>query len=149
MGGVHHNDQMRGYYHVRMKGRKYYKYVFWFLLDVAITNSFILCKHHTDLGIRTMKDFRTNLAKGLIGDYCSRKRPGRPRTVSQPKRFCSEHFPTRGAERGHRCHYCHNHKRERHDTVWYCKECNLFLCHNGRDNDCFYLYHTRFGPTMN
>ena len=32
MGGVDQNDQLRGYYHVRLKCRKYYKYIFWFLL---------------------------------------------------------------------------------------------------------------------
>ena len=39
MGGVHRNHQMKGYYHVRLKCRKYYKYIFWFLFDVAISNT--------------------------------------------------------------------------------------------------------------
>ena len=42
MGGVDDNDQLRGYYHVRLKCRKLYKYIFWFLFDVAIVNSFIV-----------------------------------------------------------------------------------------------------------
>ena len=37
MGGVDRNDQIRGYYSVRMKGRKFYRYIFWFLFDVSIT----------------------------------------------------------------------------------------------------------------
>ena len=41
MGGVDQNDQLRGYYHVRLKCRKYYKYIFWFLFDVAVINSYI------------------------------------------------------------------------------------------------------------
>ena len=28
MGGVDHNDQLRGYYNIRLKGRKFYKYIF-------------------------------------------------------------------------------------------------------------------------
>ena len=32
-----------------------------------------------------MKDFRCTLAKQMIGDYHSRKRPGRPSTRPQPK----------------------------------------------------------------
>ena len=68
MGGVDRNDQLRGYYHVRLKCRKYYRYIFWFMFEVAVTNSFILCKHHTDLGIHDMKTFRVELAKSLIGD---------------------------------------------------------------------------------
>ena len=40
MGGVDNNDQLRGY-QIRLKCRKFYKYVFWFLFDVAVINSFI------------------------------------------------------------------------------------------------------------
>ena len=49
MGEVDNNDQLRGYYHVCLKCRKYYKYIFWFLFDLMVTNSFILCRHFTDL----------------------------------------------------------------------------------------------------
>ena len=133
MGGVDNNDQLRGYYHVRLKCRKYYKYVFWFLFDVAITNGFILCKHFTDLGITNVRSFRKQLAKALIGTYCSRKCPGRPSLSLQPsKRFCTSYFPVRGAEKHHRCHYCSQYRHEQHGTVWYCNDCKLYLCHNGR-----------------
>ena len=138
MGGVDLNDQLRGYYHVRLKCRKYYKYIFWFIFDVAITNTYILCHYHTDLGVKSTKDLRVDLAQALIGDYSSRKRLGRPSRNPQPKRFCQHHFPTRGASTPHRCYYCHNFRHERHATVWYCKDCEFFLCHDGRENDCFY-----------
>ena len=42
MGGVDLGDQLRGSYHVRLKNRKNYKYIFCFLFDVAITNAYIL-----------------------------------------------------------------------------------------------------------
>ena len=32
---------------MRLKCRKYYKYIFWLLLDLVITNSYILWKHFT------------------------------------------------------------------------------------------------------
>ena len=147
MGGVDHNDQLRGYYHVRLKCRKYYKYIMWFLFDVAITNSYTLCKLHTDLKYNNIKDFRVNLAKELIGDYFSRKRPGRPPTQPSKKRFCKAHYPTKGPK-PRRCHYCYKYKKERHETSWCCKDCDIYLCHNGQD-DCFYMYHTRHGPTCN
>ena len=57
MGGVDRNDQIRGYYHVRLKTKKYYKYIFWFLFDLTITNSYILSSNFTKLGIKTIKDF--------------------------------------------------------------------------------------------
>ena len=144
MGGVDRNDQLRGYYNVRMKCRKLYKYIFWFLLDVSITNSYILykCFASEERKISDLKSFGVELAKSLVADYCSRKRPGRPSTSAPVKRFCAVHFPTQGAEKGRRCHYCYKYKHTRHETVWYCKDCNLFLCHNGREGDCFLQYHT-------
>ena len=88
-----------------------------------------------------VKAFRTELAKGLIGEYSSRKRSGRP-TLNLAKRFCAAHFPMRGSERVHRCHFRHTYNHQRHETVWYCQDCDWFLCHNGREDDCFLLYHT-------
>ena len=146
MGGVDHNDQLRGYYHVRLKCRKYYKYIFWFMFDLAITNTYVLYKTYTDHTIQNLKTFRTELARSLIGEYASRKRPGRPSGSQPVKRFCSSHFPVRGAEKAHRCHYCHSYKHERHETVWYCRDCQFFICHSGRDDDCFWLYHMHHVP---
>ena len=70
MGGVDRGDQLQGYYSSRSKSRKFYKYIFYFLLDVTITNAFILMKKHTNKGSKmTIKDFRLKLASELIGDY--------------------------------------------------------------------------------
>lgn len=145
MGGVDRNDQLRGFYNVRLKCRKFYKYVFWFFFDIAITNSYILFRQYNDVKetrIPDLKTFRVELARSLIADYCSRKKRGRPSLSTPVKRFCQAHFPVRGAEKGRRCHYCYTYKRVRHETVWYCRDCNHFLCHNGKENDCFLLYHT-------
>ena len=71
MEGVDQNDQLRGYYHLRLKCRKY---IFWLMFEVAVANSLILCTNHTDIGIKDNKTFRVMLAKSLIGNYCSRKR---------------------------------------------------------------------------
>ena len=94
MGGVDRGDQVHGYYSCRTKCRKFYKYIFHFLLDVAITNAFILQKHYcrADSPHKTILEFCLKLAKKLIGDYCSRRRPGRGAGVirSLPLR----HFPT-------------------------------------------------------
>ncbi len=137
MGGVDLNDQLRGYYRVRLKGRKFYKYIFWFLFDVAITNSYILCKHLT---VRSLKQFRTDLAQALLEDYNGRKRRGRPSIARPPQRLCISHFPTKQGKKC-RCQYCYHQCHERHETHWYCSACNKYLCHNGCSDDCFLLYH--------
>ena len=78
MSGVNENDQLQGYYAVRTKSTKCYKYIFWFLFDVAIVNSFILYKRVPTVGKKSLKEFRVELAKQLIGSYSSRKYCGRP-----------------------------------------------------------------------
>ena len=140
MGGVDRNDQLRGYYHVRTKGRKYYKYLFWFLFDVACTNTYILAKHYSNLTVCGMKAFTRTLATELIGSYANRKRRGRPALLTF-KRFRPNHFPRKGgSNQGYRCHYC-SLKKVRRNTVWQCKDCQVFLCHTGKADDCFLLYH--------
>ncbi len=69
-------DQLRGYYKCRVKSRKFYKYIFYFLLDVAITNSFVLQlgwspRAGPHNAIKTIKAFHLQLAQELIGSYCS------------------------------------------------------------------------------
>lgn len=152
MGGVDRSDQLRGYYHVRYKCRKYYKYVFWFLLDLAITNAYVLSQLNPDNRVRHVKDFRASLAKELIGTYFGKKRAGRPSIGPPTTRFCQHHFPMKVEKSRHRCHYCHNYRKRRRETVWRCNECQLYFCHTGQQaSDCFRIYHTRHvnGPTSN
>ena len=92
MGGVDHGDQLRGYYNCRTKSRKFYKYIYTFLLDVAITNAFILLKYFCPGSrISNYKNFRLQLAKELVGNYCSRRRRGRGGTVIHTLPY--RHFP--------------------------------------------------------
>ena len=42
MRGVDQNDQLRTYYLVRLKSRKFYKYIFLFLFELAVTNAFVV-----------------------------------------------------------------------------------------------------------
>ena len=76
MGGVDKNDQLREYYHVRLKSRKYYKYLFWMLFDVSITNTLIIARGNPALQAATkiVKKFRTTIAHELLHCYCSRER---------------------------------------------------------------------------
>ena len=91
MGGVDKNDQLCGYYSVRTKSRKSYIYLFWFLFDVAILNSFILYGLSPATGRKkTLKDFRVELAHQLIGSYNSRKYGGQPH-ANESKVACMYH----------------------------------------------------------
>ena len=79
MAGVDKNDQLREYYALRTKSTKNYRYIFWFLFDVAIVNAFILYQRVPTVGKKlTLKEFRVELAKQMISTYNSRKHRGRP-----------------------------------------------------------------------
>ena len=68
MGGVDTGDQARDYYRMRTKFRN-----FTFIKDVAVTNSYILYKNHSPTPkLKSIKDFRLELATQLIGTYNSR-----------------------------------------------------------------------------
>ena len=149
MGGVDRGDQLRGYYRCRSKSRKFYKYVFYFLLDMAITNAFILMKNFTSsCPFKDFKSFRLQLAKELIGEYCSRRRQGRGGTVIHPLPF--RHYPIRLDDDNdgprHPRGPCALHRDIRHRRVlstWYCRECGEWLCHSGDpSSDCFMKCHT-------
>ena len=148
MGGVDRGDQLRGYYRCRSKSRKFYKYTFFFLFDVAITNAFILLKSSGSCPFKDLKSFRLQLAEDLIGEYCSRRRRGRGGSVIHQLPF--RHFPIRldnnsdGPRRPRgpcALHRDTNHRRVA--STWYCRECDEWLCHTGDADDCFMRWHAR------
>ena len=112
IGGVDRGDQLRGYYNCRVKSRKFYKYTFYFLFDVSITNAFILYKNFcSSPTFNTIKKFRLQLARELIGDYTSRRRAGSGGGAIRPLPL--QHFPlkiTKGdsepERKRRRCAHC-------------------------------------------
>ena len=148
MRGVDHGDQLRAYHLCRSKCRKFYKYIFWFLVDVAVTNSYIFFRNYcaSTLPLKNTKEFRLNLANNLIGSYNSRKRPGRAHNVC--KSLSILHFPITQAHQSGthktkqmRCQRC-KEMGCRGQTKWQCKECDVWLCHTGQmETDCFYKWH--------
>ena len=145
MGGVDHNDQIRQYYSVRLKSHKFYRYVFWFLFDATITNTYILSHYIPTTSKTNLKyiEFRTELARQLIGGYNSRKRSGRPSLVPVTRHMSPQHYPVR-AKRRSKCNYCYNTTQQLKYTFWRCDTCNKYLCHTGDlQSDCFLTYHKK------
>ena len=169
MNGVDRGDQLRNYYRVRLKCMKYYKYIFWFIFDVSITNAYILSSFIpttcTSISMHTLKRFRLDLATQLIAAYCSIKRPGRSRTTiaiphpAPPLPSANNggtpllqsprmplHLPSHS--HGKRCVYCKQYRNppRRRESVWYCSECpgQPTLCLTGRADgtDCYRIWHS-------
>ena len=153
MGGVDKGDQLRGYYNCRVKSRKFYKYIFYFLFDVAITNAFILYKNfRSSPTYTTIKKFRMQLARELIGDYSTRRRAGPGGGVIRPLPL--QHFPMKITKESseperkrRRCARCSQRNNKRTQTSWFCRECEVFLCHTGESRtDCFLQWHKDRAP---
>ncbi|KAL8598379.1 hypothetical protein ACOMHN_032656 [Nucella lapillus] len=74
---VDKNDQMRSYYGIANKARKFWKYIFWFIVDVSMINAFVLYKEARG-GPRpkpmTHLEFHLEVARELVRNYTSRKR---------------------------------------------------------------------------
>jgi len=73
MGGVDHSDQLRGYYAISPKSKKWWRYLFWFCVDLSIVNAYILETLARNHLTRRQLSFRLELAKNLIGNFSSRK----------------------------------------------------------------------------
>ena len=92
--------------------------VYSFLKDVCITNSYVLHKKYSpSRKFKRVRDFRLQLAIELIGDYCSKKRPG-CRTSTPAKTLPLAHFPLHHPEnkRG-RCQVCKSKNKRRDSPV--------------------------------
>jgi len=93
MGGVDRGNQLRGYYHVRLKCVKNYKYIFWFLFEAAVTNAYILTHYtvatDTIRSQQTFKAFWLRLATQLIGNYVQDPSLSWPSSFTTCERLCS------------------------------------------------------------
>lgn len=151
MGGVDRLDQhLHDYPIIRKRGKKYYKKIFFHLLDISIWNAFVLYKKNG--GEKSNLDFRSKLVERLIQNYHSEiniKKSGRPKS-SGILRLTERHFPsfvppTPKKEAPTRyCAVCcskrdNKGKRKRKESRYMCNTCNVGLC----AAPCFEIYHTK------
>ncbi|CAK9810908.1 PiggyBac transposable element-derived protein 4 [Anthophora plagiata] len=150
MGGVDRVDQHLSTYLVpRKRGKKYYKKIFFHLLDLAIWNAFML--YQKSDGEMDSLDFRLKVIELSIEKYktTSISRSGRLSNVSTPLRLSARQFPsfvspTANKENPTRqCFLCsrkknENNKRVRKEIRYMCAECDIPLC----AIPYFTIYHT-------
>lgn len=155
MGGVDLMDAYIGRNGLKIKTKDMATRIFYHLLDMGITNAFVLYRRlnyerkkttESKLKDMTMREFRVNIAKELC--VTMEKRPvGRPSTQSAPSSVGKKaihpvasmrldgfnHFPEWGSKKV--CKHC-----KKSDTHTFCMKCNLHLCFSNKKN-CFKLYH--------
>lgn len=150
MGGVDRMDQhLTSYPIIKKRGKKYYKKIFFHLLDISVWNAFVL--YQKNGGKYSHLNYRLDLVDRLIEKYGSvNKTKGRPGILPNPLRLTERHFldiipsnekklrPTR------QCFVCcskrnDNGKRIRKETRYFCPDCDVGLCLS----PCFKIYHTK------
>ena len=75
MEDVDQADQLRSYYYTGRQTKKWYRYLWWFLVNVCVCNGHILECIHRGNNKRSQLQFRLVLAKQLINGFSQRKRP--------------------------------------------------------------------------
>ena len=154
MGGVDTADQLLSYYGFSHRTVKLWRRTLFYLLDMAVVNSYIVyAEKNPDKRRRlTHEQYIVQLATDLlsVAGNTPRTALGRHRQSSQPAaRLTEQHFlATLGHNQAGRpiqedCSVCSKRKgRERKTSTCMCRECNLPMC----VVPCFELHHTRKDP---
>ncbi|KAF2885232.1 hypothetical protein ILUMI_20951 [Ignelater luminosus] len=131
------------------KTMKWYKKVFFHLVDLAVTNSHAMYKVKTGSHM-SLADFQLELIRQIIEKFLKEhrsKKYGRP-CGDVPIRLVGRHFPklipaVPGGKKNLQriCHVCKHTElgpKRRKDTRYTCEECDVALCLI----PCFEKYHT-------
>lgn len=169
MRGVDRGDQIIMMYNSGRKSVKWWKRVFFYLLEVCILNAHVIETVHRkkhEQRTRAMLKFKMELAEGLIDGQIFRRRVGRPSIgdahESQRLENVGLHMPV-FSDRVHDCRACNErisraggicghgaskdrakmtYDNDRHRTRIKCSHCDVALCLN-RERNCFQAYHTQ------
>ncbi|KAK7882223.1 hypothetical protein WMY93_028397 [Mugilogobius chulae] len=135
--------------HERM-GKKWHDTMFYYLLDIAVLNSYVLYKElgkwRGDDEIKTMsqKEFREELCRDMFKFGTGRETTSFAGLKAPPASLTCmpEHFSDEGARK--HCRWCHTNGRKRVKTPVFCRRCLVPLCLFTQRN-CFTEYHDALG----
>ena len=133
MGGVDRADQLRTFYFAGWQCRKWYRYIFWFLFNLSVCNSFVLSSVHRGRK-GTMLEFHLQLAKQLINGFSQRKRKRHSlEGLSSSVVGLQEHVSVKVEGRKRKCVQCiragrRTPKGYKIETRFECKLCKVALC---------------------
>ena len=147
MLGVDKLDQLASYYSFLHKSVKWWRKVFFWAMEVAVVNSYIIYKEHmSSHSQRPMQhsQYRRKLVEELADPLRSTAIPSGPshsRGSSSLERLQRiPHFLEKGKKRRDCC-VCSDREESRHLTMFYCKTCtdSPALC----PAPCMEIYHTK------
>ena len=127
------------YYGFAHRSIKWWKRVFFHILDTCIVNAHIQY-NATSVKKLTQLEFRRAVAEGLLGNYEAAKVPHRAQDPQLPLRLKEQAFPEPIPDNSRPdCHVCSNRAAgRRRQTSYHYKLCKNPLCLY----PCFEKYHT-------
>ena len=138
-------DQRMSYYQFVRKSVKWWRKVFFWMIEVMVVNAYILYTQHTDAAQKlSHKEFRRELVMSLCEEQQSTTphRQPRHRQDQTLERLRGSHYPDTGSARRD-CRVCSvwGSGGQRHLTASFCATCSdhPHLC----IGECFRNYHTR------
>jgi len=144
MGSVDKTDMLLSSVECVRKTIKWYKKIFFHLIDLSLLNAYSSYKTVTGNHI-PIAQFQMELIRQIIEKYQTDRVPkSRPPTKVQPSKLIDRHFPSEvpatqsGRLARRRCQLCKKNNK-RTDTRYMCTECNVGLC----TAPCFNTYHTK------
>ena len=157
MGGVDLADQLRSYYPIGRESKKWWKYLFWFVIESSVVNAFIIYSETLPGQLDDDEDappklshlmFRLQVAKMLVGGFSGKKRAGRKSKSSISSSLVAEanigqHTLVKIEGRKRVCVQCSAVRRKTPagrgiETSYRCKICNVALC---QKRGCFAEFH--------
>ena len=134
---------MMTYYSFQRKSIKWWRKVFFWLLEVVVNNAHILYKKYSSTARKMpLKDFRRELAVQLCQGVVQEVRPTHQRYDQSVERLRGRHFPDK-AQKRRDCRICsqrgHGGERKLVNTFCATRSDKPALCLG----ECYKLYHTR------
>jgi len=148
MGGVDVSDQHASYYRVGRKTMKWWKYIVWHLINLAITNAYVVYRTTPPNAVRAEPrkkrishlDFRADIIEQLVANFSRAGTAKRQRASVDTAQMDPAVAITHLLEKTHLsriCRYCSKKSGSTARTTMWCKDCAVYLCPVG----CFQRYH--------
>jgi len=133
MGGVDKFDQYMAAYTISQKSRRWWIKLFYYFIDTAIVNSYILYKESCNKAKKkyvSQLDYRSMLTDSLVNNFsCRKKTTISPQEKGIGKKFkpsVVEHVP-KYIQSYRRCKLCSMRKKEKRSNMM-CSTCDVVLC---------------------
>lgn len=148
MGAVDKTDMLLSSVGSVRKSVKWYKKLFFHILDMSLINSHSLYQNNSGKTL-SLADYQLKVIRQLLQKYHTDRTPRRPSSLSSdsPLRLTGRHFPSyvpptkKKTNPTRHCHVCSNTNRrekKRKESRYMCKKCNVGLC----VVPCFEEYHS-------